>query len=69
MNDMRMNCQMRHESGNCMAAGGFCTAVSDPICEAALHNAYFQGGYDATEQIANAMNHRGWLKQPAKEGE
>lgn len=35
----RSVCPMRHTNGNCTVAGGFCTAVSDPICEA-LHNAY-----------------------------
>ena len=35
----RKNCPMRHENGNCTVAGGFCTTVNDPICEA-LHNAY-----------------------------
>lgn len=35
----RSECPMRHENGNCTVAGGFCTAVNDPICEA-LHNAY-----------------------------
>ena len=35
----RGDCPMRHENGNCTVAGGFCTAVNDPICEA-LHNAY-----------------------------
>lgn len=40
MNERRINCPMRHpDNGNCLVAGGFCTAVSDPICEA-LHNAY-----------------------------
>ena len=40
MNELRINCPMRHpDNGNCTVAGGFCTAVSDPICEA-LHNAY-----------------------------
>lgn len=40
MNERRINCPMRHpDNGNCTVAGGFCTAVSDPICEA-LHNAY-----------------------------
>jgi hypothetical protein len=32
-------CPMRHENGNCLPSGGFCTAVNKPICEA-LHNAY-----------------------------
>ena len=41
--DSRKSCPMRHESGNCTVAGGFCTAVNDPVCEA-LHNA-FDCGY------------------------
>ena len=43
MTDKRKGCPMRHENGNCTVAGGFCTAVNDPICEA-LHNA-FDCGY------------------------
>lgn len=35
-------CPMRHENGNCLPAGGFCTAVNDCICEA-LHNAFNSG--------------------------
>jgi hypothetical protein len=27
----RANCPMRHENGNCLPAGGFCTAVNDEI--------------------------------------
>lgn len=47
----RSECQMRHkDNGNCLPAGGICTAVSDPICEA-LNNAYYQGVYDATVRI------------------
>ena len=38
----RKDCPMRHENGNCLPAGGFCTAVNDPICEA-LHNAFRHG--------------------------
>ena len=43
MTDKRKGCPMRHENGNCTVAGGFCTAVNDPICEA-LHSA-FDCGY------------------------
>ena len=46
MNDLRTDCPMRHKNGNCTAAGGFCTAVNDQICEV-LHNAYECGFYDA----------------------
>ena len=35
----RGDCPMRDENGNCTVAGGFCTAVNDPTCEA-LHNAF-----------------------------
>lgn len=38
---MIKNCPMRHENGNCLPAGGFCTANKN-ICEA-LHNAYELG--------------------------
>ena len=43
MTDKRKDCPMRHENGNCTVAGGFCTAVNDPVCDA-LHNA-FNCGY------------------------
>ena len=42
MDDLRNDCQMRHENGNCTVIGGFCTAVNDPICEG-LHSAYDSG--------------------------
>ena len=42
MTDLRKDCPMRHENGNCATIGGFCTAVNDPICEG-LHNAYDSG--------------------------
>ena len=52
VNDMRLierkDCPMRHENGNCTAAGGFCTAVNDSICEA-LHNAFNCGEDSKTE--------------------
>ena len=38
---MTENCPMRHENGNCIPAGGFCTANKN-ICEALL-NAYKMG--------------------------
>ena len=46
MDDLRKDCPMRHENGNCAVIGGFCTAVNDPICEG-LHNAYDNGYRDA----------------------
>lgn len=40
--ELRKDCPMRHENGNCTPCGGFCTAVNDHICEG-LHNAYDAG--------------------------
>ena len=28
----RRNCEHRHENGNCLAVGGFCTSVNDEHC-------------------------------------
>lgn len=44
MND-RKNCPLRHENGNCLPCGGFCTAVNDAICEV-IHQAYDHGFND-----------------------
>ena len=38
----RSHCKMRHENGNCLPMGGFCTAVNDEIC-AALQAAHAWG--------------------------
>lgn len=48
--DIRVNCKMRHENGNCLPCGGFCTAVSNGVC-CALHNAYNHGFFDCHEII------------------
>ena len=49
MTNKRKDCPMRHENGNCTVAGGFCTAVSDPVCEA-LRNAFNCGYRSAIRQ-------------------
>jgi hypothetical protein len=41
---------MRHENGNCLPAGGFCTAVNDEIWSA-LHKAYYSGFFNCHEII------------------
>lgn len=47
----RKACPMRHPvNGNCLPAGGFCSAVNDEIC-AALHSAYDMGGCDLYRKI------------------
>jgi hypothetical protein len=53
--DLRTDCKMRHENGNCLPCGGFCTAVSNEICHA-LHNAYNHGFNDCHEIIRNNKN-------------
>ena len=55
MTDKRKDCPMRHENGNCTVAGGFCTAVNDPICEA-LHNAFDCGYRSALRQQETVTN-------------
>lgn len=58
---MRKECPMRHENGNCLPCGGFCTAVIDPICEA-MHNAYYMGKKPAANVVevvrCKECNHR-----------
>ena len=55
MNERRINCPMRHsDNGNCLPAGGFCTAVNDPICEA-LHNAFNSGENSKIEWATLAL--------------
>ena len=51
----RGDCSMRHENGNCTVAGGFCTAVNGPICEA-LHNAYDCGRRSVLEEIVHCKD-------------
>lgn len=44
------DCPLRHQNGNCLAVGGFCTAVSDEICYGLL-NAYDHGKNDVLELL------------------
>lgn len=51
--DIREECKMRHENGNCLPCGGFCTSINNEICEA-LHNAFNRGYvYSKLENIKN----------------
>ena len=50
----RENCLMRHENGNCLPCGGFCTAVSDSICEA-LHKAFAHGESEGRDRLVLSM--------------
>lgn len=49
--EMRKDCPMRGNLGNCSPVGGFCMdAVSDEICEA-VHNAYAHGFNNAVRTL------------------
>lgn len=56
---MIQNCKMRHENGNCLPAGGFCTANKN-ICEA-LQNAYEMGQRNAIRK--NGKWHKRFYSQ------
>ena len=61
MDDKRKDCPMRHESGNCLPAGGFCTAASYPICEA-LHNAFNHVEHTMVNHLlANGVTVQQWI--------
>ena len=53
--ELRKNCPMRHETGNCLPIGGFCTVVHDCIC-IGLHNAYSHGMNDAYKSIKDTLS-------------
>ncbi len=55
--EMRKDCPMRGNLGNCSPVGGFCMdAVSDEICEV-VHNAYDHGFYNAVK----TLKEHGWI--------
>lgn len=57
LSEARRFCAMRHESGNCLPRGDFCTAVNDEICVALKHS-YCMGysaGYRNGSRIASSM--------------
>lgn len=58
--ELRKNCPMRHENGNCTPCGGFCTAVNDQICEG-LHNAYDTGVYVGALRAQKDINEMGGI--------
>ena len=49
------DCRMRSANGNCRPMGGFCTSVSEEICEA-LQNAYDTGRNDIIIEILQKGN-------------
>ena len=54
-------CPFRHENGNCLCVGGFCTAVALEICKA-VRSAYNKGVSDGVEQTKTFyMIERDWL--------
>lgn len=55
----RKKCPLRHENGNCLPIGGFCTANNDAICEG-LHNAYCMGLMDSAQRSSGITKFEGW---------
>lgn len=62
MTDKLKHCPMRHENGNCLPSGGFCSAVNKPICEA-LHNAYRMGADDTVKELAEFITKKNWSRR------
>lgn len=61
---MIKDCKMRHENGNCLPAGGFCTANTN-ICEA-LQNAYNHGYFEGCQIGFEKGKELQWI--PVSEG-
>lgn len=55
MSELRKDCPMRHENGNCIPCGGFCMDVNNPICKA-VHNAYASGINDEVDAVVNDLD-------------
>lgn len=66
--EMRKDCPMRGNLGNCSPVGGFCMdAVSDEICEA-VHNAYDQGFYNAVRALKEQDAKATWIYGESETG-
>lgn len=51
MKKQQKDCPMRHNNGNCIPNGGFCTSVNQNVCEA-LQSAYRIGKDDAYKKVS-----------------
>lgn len=60
----REECVMRHENGNCLPIGGFCTAVNDAICDG-LHMA-FDKGYIAGRKAVSCCDSCSYVQEQNK---
>ena len=66
--EMRKDCPMRGNLGNCSPVGGFCMdAVSDEICEA-VHNAYDQGFHNAVRALKEQNTEATWIYGESETG-
>lgn len=52
----RTNCPHRHENGNCLRVGGFCTAVSDEHCEQVKR----KNDKDKVDKVLNDIVYLDW---------
>ena len=61
MNKVPSYCPMRHENGNCLPHGGFCTAVNSEVCKAMRH-AYNMGVDGTISDLVSMMAKTCWKK-------
>ena len=66
--DKKDPCPIRHENGNCVLVGGFCTAVPDHICEV-VRNAYDCGWTDCALKVRNMERRGRWIERLDGDGE
>lgn len=52
--EIRKECPVRHENGNCIPHGGFCTSVRDDFC-VVIRNAYETGKTDGVLQVRDML--------------
>lgn len=61
----RKNCSNRHENGNCLAVGGFCTSVDDKYCKYHKKKTNFDRCCESVETMAQVIDIAkiGWTKE------
>ena len=65
----RKNCSNRHENGNCLAVGGFCTSVDDKYCKYHKKKTNFDRCCESIEAMAQIIDIAkiGWTKEQIME--
>lgn len=65
----RESCSNRHENGNCLAVGGFCTSVDDKYCKYHKKKTNFDRCCESMEAMAQVIDIAkvGWTKEQIME--